>query len=484
MGIKNILGSFGNSFKFSSEHVPTKTKFGLAFTTSSASLSVVFIGNIFIKYYTDILKVDPVLVGAIYYWINIWMSINGIVIGYLIDRVKYHPKKGKYVRVLKKAAPLMILTLFGMIIASPNFPEWLIATLFVIELMVFYTAFTTYTYAYNCYYLLVAPTKEDRIDVGVIMAYVSNTLSFFATLIPNFLLVGNDSMPRETIMFWLLVVLAFNATIYLIALRALKDPAELYMKGGADSEKINLKTLWTDVKSFITMRGYWSVFLFNLAAVTPMSIAYTVFLFMMDHAIGATGLQAAIVDTGPMILVLLMLPMIGNLIKRIGAKHAIFLAMVPFLCGQMLLFVSPNWIFAFFAYILIYLGHYSVTTAHGPLGAAVVDENERITNVRKTGLQGAITAVLNMPFAGIWTLVFMALIKHFGYVQGAPEQTEEALRGIRMSGTFLPSIMYLVAIVPLVLNPYNKRKEAEISEWSRHRRSNDAAETAEDTVGE
>ncbi len=453
--------------------LPFKSKFGLALTTSSASLSMVFIGNIFVKYYTDIIKVDPVIVGAIYYWISIWAAVNGIVIGYLIDRVKYHPKKGKYVRILRRAAPLMIIALFGMIVASPAMPEWLIATIFVIELMLFYTASTTYNYAYNCYYLLVAPTKEDRIDVTVIMSYVANILSFFASLIPNFLLVGNNSMPRETIMFYLLLVLAFNALVYFIALRSLKDSQDLYAAGEAKNDKINLKSLWKDVKSFLTMRSYWSVFLVNLTAFAPMTIAYTAFLFMMDHVLKTTGAQAAIVDAVPMILVLLLLPFIGKVIKKIGGKRAFFLAMIPFFIGQAILFFSLNWIWAFVAYFFIWLGHNSAATAHAPLGAAVIDENERITDVRKTGLQAAITSVLNMPFMGIWTLVYMALIKYFGYEQGTLVQTEEAILGIRVASTWLPSIMYLLAIIPLMLNPFNKEKEREISKWSYQRRHGD-----------
>ncbi len=453
--------------------LPFKNKFGLALTTSSASLSMVFIGNIFVKYYTDIIKVDPVVVGAIYYWISMWAAVNGIVIGYLIDRVKYHPKKGKYVRVLRRAAPLMIIALFGMIVVSPAMPEWLISVLFVLELMLFWTAFTTYNYAYNCYYLLVAPTKEDRIDVGVILAYVSNILSFFATLIPNFLLVGNNSMPREKIMFYLMLVLAFNALVYFIALRSLKDPIELYKAGAVKNEKINLKNLWADVKSFLSMRAYWTVFLFNLLALAPMAISYTIFLFMMDHVIGATGWQAAVVDAAPMIIVLLLLPFAGKIIKKIGGKNAIFCGIGIFLVGQLIYFSAYTWVAAFVAYIFIWLGHNSVVTANAPLTAAVIDENERITDVRKAGLHQAITAVLNMPFMGIWTLVYMALIKYFGYEQGAPVQTEEAIMGIRVTSTLLPSIMYILGIIPLVFNPFNKQKERDVSEWSHRRRHGD-----------
>ncbi len=46
----------------------------------------------------------------------------------------------------------------------------------------------------------------------------------------------------------------------------------------------------------------------------------------------------------------------------------------------------------------------------------------------------------------------------------------EAIIGIRVASTWLPSIMYLLAIIPLMLNPFNKEKEREISEWSHNRR--------------
>lgn len=468
--VSSVLGTLGNQYRFSKTGTPLKTKLSLAVTTSSASLSMVFVGNIFVKFYSDIIKLDPVIIGGIYYWISIWSALCGILIGYFMDRVKFHPKRGKYVRVMRRAAPLIILSLAGLILVSPDLPQWFIAALFVIGLMIYYLANGIFIGAYSCYSLLAAPTKEDRIDLGVMIAFISNFVSFFATLIPNFLLVGNDSMSREVIVFFLMLVLAMNSAMYFFGVGKLVDNIELYSKGSADSRKINLKTLWRDIKSFIATKTYWTWNAHILTTLAPMSIAYTMFLFMMDHVIGATGLQSAIVDTAPMILVLAILPVIANFVKRVGARTSIFIFMIPFIAGQILLFLSNNWIIAGIAYVFVWLGVYGVNTANSPLQGAVIDENEKHTDIRKTGLYGSITAVVMMPFAGIWTLVFMSIIKEFGYVQGAAVQTAEAQMGIRVASTLLPIGMCLIGIIPLLLFPIGKKRERELSEWNRQRR--------------
>lgn len=468
--VGKILGAIGNQYKFSKTGTPMRTKLSLGLTTSSASLSMVFIGNIFVKFYSDIIKLDPVIIGGIYYWISIWTAICGIIIGYFMDRVKFHPKTGKYVRVMRRSAPMIILAIGAMVLMSPSLPQWLIATLFVIALMVYYLANGIYLGAYNCYYLLAAPSKEDRIDLGVIVAFIANFVSFFATLIPNFLLVGNDSMPREVIVFFLLLVLAMNSAMYFFGLRKLEDNADLYKKGSAESQKINLKTLWKDVKSFITTKTFWTWNAHILTTQAPMTIAYTMFLFMMDHVIGATGLQSAIVDTLPMIIVLAILPVIANVVKRIGARNAIFLSMLPFIAGQLFLFASKNWIMACIAYVFIWLGSYGINTANPALQGAVIDENEMKTDIRKTGLFGSISAIVMMPFAGIWTLVFMSIIKNLGYIQGAASQTAEAQMGIRIASTLVPIGMCLVGIIPLLLFPIGKKREKELSDWNEKRR--------------
>jgi len=74
-------------------------KFLLAFPQMPSNLSNVLIHNAFLKYYTDIIGLDPKFVGLLYMIFGVWNAINDPVIGVWLDRHKYNEVIAK--RVLK-----------------------------------------------------------------------------------------------------------------------------------------------------------------------------------------------------------------------------------------------------------------------------------------------------------------------------------------------------------------------------------------------
>jgi GPH family glycoside/pentoside/hexuronide:cation symporter len=202
-----------------------------------------------------------------------------------------------------------------------------------------------------------------------------------------------------------------------------------------------------------------------------MGIYFTAYLYYMDHVIRATGLEATIADTGSMVLVLAVLPMIGTQVKRIGGKRSIFLSLVPYLLGLGVLFAAATWWQVTIAYVLIQLGRYTASTAGGPLGAAIIDENERITGTRKTGLFGAVSALLLAPVGGLQMILFMGILKATGYAEGTGLQSAEAVMGIRLAAAAVPMGFALLGMIPLALFPYDRKKEAELSLFSQLRRA-------------
>jgi GPH family glycoside/pentoside/hexuronide:cation symporter len=90
-------------------------KFFLSFPTMPGNLSVVLIHNAFIKYYTDIIGLDPKFVGLIYSVFGIWNAVNDPAIGVWLDRRKYSDTKGKYVHIMKMVTPVTLFSSFAMI---------------------------------------------------------------------------------------------------------------------------------------------------------------------------------------------------------------------------------------------------------------------------------------------------------------------------------------------------------------------------------
>ncbi|MBP8989565.1 MAG: MFS transporter [Clostridia bacterium] len=464
-----------NQYSFSKEGLSFKEKFYLALPGPAGSLSSVLIHNVYIKLYTDVIKLDPMYVGMVYFWFNIWNTINDPIFGVFIDKMKYKPGRGKFLYLMRVTVPFIILCLASMLFANPEWPQKVIYYVLLGELFLFDTAFTLFSIANNCYFLIAAPTKEERVDVNILRGYIANIVSFFATLVPSFLLVGNRDNNRMQIIMILMGVIALNAVVYFVALFNLKETPEMYKAGGSEAIGINLASLWEDVKSILSMKAFWAWFFYGITALAPSGIYFTAFLYYMDHVIRADGLQTTITDVFPMLFVFAVYPVLGNIVKRYGGKKAIFAGMIPYMAGYALLFFAQTWWQALISYIPIMTGKYLAETGAAPLGAAIIDENEMLTGTRKTGLFGAVNAILAAPVSGIQLIIFMGLLKRFGYDEHAAVQSAEAMLGIRIATALVPIIFCLIGMIPLKLFPYDKEKEQELSRFSASRRRGNGA---------
>ncbi|NLG23960.1 MAG: hypothetical protein GX558_01285, partial [Clostridiales bacterium] len=188
-----------NQYRFTAGGISLKEKFLLALPGPALSLSGVLVHNVYIKLYTDVIKLDPTYVGLIYFWFNIWNMLNDPVFGVLIDRKKYDPRRGKFLYLMRVTVPFILVCLAAMLFSQPEWPQKVTFFVLLAELFVLDTATTLFGISSNCYFLLAAPTKEERVDVDVLRNYIANIVSFFATLVPTLLLVGNAQADRVQI---------------------------------------------------------------------------------------------------------------------------------------------------------------------------------------------------------------------------------------------------------------------------------------------
>ena len=353
------LRQLAGQYRFTRTGISLGQKWLLALPGPAMSLSSVLIHNVYIKLYTDVIGLDVMYVGQIYFWFNLWNMLNDPVFGVLIDRKKYTPGRGKYLYLMRVSVPFILLSLALMLFSSADWPQRIIFLVLLAELFVFDTAFTLFGIANNCYQLIAAPTKEERVDVDVLRGFISNGTSFFATIVPTLLLVGNSQKNRPLITIILMGVIALNAGLYILSTAKLKERPEMYAHGSMEDNSIRFDGIWRDAKSILTMRAFWTWFLHGLLTFGPMGIYFTSYLYYMDHVIRASGFEATVADTGSMLLVLAVLPIIGTQVKRIGGKHAILLSLIPYMLGLGVLFVAVNWMQVTLAYILIQLGRYN-----------------------------------------------------------------------------------------------------------------------------
>ncbi len=462
MNIRNAFKNFKNSYQFSKGGIPLKEKFALALPGPASVIGNTIVHGALLKYYADIIGMDPKYVGWIYFFFNLWNAINDPLLGVYVDKFKYRPDRGKYVYLMRVTAPIMLFASFAMLFSSPAWQDWVIFIILLIELFIFDSAYTIYTVSYQSYFLIAAPTKEDRIDVEVIRSYVGNVLGFLGTLVPTLLLVGNSN--RKLIIPVFIAVLGVNALAYVFALRTLKDKRELYENIKQPDAYHNVRKTWKEAGEIIKSKPFWTITLYNVIARGSMNYYFTPFLFFMDKVLRSSGLVATLADVLPGIVVLTLMPLIGTLIKKIGSKNTIIISYIPAFIGfGGLLVINTGWQ-AIICYTFIVLSLYLSGTANIPIGGALVDENEQRTGIRKTGLFNGLGVLMATTFLSFQSIVFTNIISWFGYDGRAAVQTESAIWGIRVGAGLVPIVMGIIGIIPLLMFPMSKKIEQEISE--------------------
>lgn len=452
-----------------------KQKLFIALPGPASVLGSIIIHNTLMKYYTDIIGIDPVYIGWIYFIYNIWNAVNDPLFGVYIDRFPYRPKRGKYVYLMRVTAPIMILSIIGMLFASPNWNDWVIFAALLVELFLFDTAYTIYSIAYQSYFLIVAPTTEERIDIEVIRSYIGNALGFLATLIPTLLLVGNGN--RLLIIPIFTAVIGINALILFLSLRKIKERPEIYANIEKETEPQNFHEVWKEALLILKSKPFLTYLLFFITTRGAIGYYFTPFLYYMDKVMNASGPVATIADVVPGLLMLAVLPIVGSYIKKIGSKNVLLLSYLPALIGFTgLLFIQNAWQ-AVICYSFIVLSLNMCQTAGVSINGALIDDNEQLTGVRKTGLVNGIFTLFTTTLTSIQSIIFTNIIHIYGYDAKAVVQSERAVMGIRIGTALVPILFCLIGLIPLLLFPITKKREQELSDFSANMRLEDTTLT-------
>lgn len=463
MQIPRFLKKFGGQYQLSKRGLSFKEKLTLALPGPASVIGPIIIHNTLMKFYTDIIGINPVYIGWIYFIYNIWNAINDPLLGVYVDKLKYNPKRGKYVYLMRVTAPVMMLSMFGMLLSSPAWEDWVIFLILLLELFFFDTAYTVYSVAYQSYFFVAAPTQEERIDVEVIRSYIGNAIGFVTTIIPTLLLVGNGN--RRLIVPIFTLVICLNVLLYIIALRTLKDKAELYTNVEQQVHH-SAGEVWQEAFAIMKSKPFLTYIIFFITARGAMAYYFTPFLFFMDKVVKSSGVVATIADVVPGLIMLAILPIVGNYIKRIGSKNMILLSYLPAALGFGGLLVINNPWHAVLCFTGIVVSLNMVQTAGVAINGALIDDNEMSTGVRKTGLYNGIFALFATTLTSVQSIIFTYVINSFGYNGTAAVQTEHAVLGIRIGAGLVPIIMGAIGLIPLLLFPIDRKREKEISEYS------------------
>ena len=470
---KGLIGIFSNESR--AGRISNRSKFFLAFPGMPVTIGNVLVHNAYIKYYSDVIGLDVRFVGIVYLIFGIWNAVNDPLMGVVIDRFRYTPKRGKYVYFMRVTAPLMVFSLFAMLFAQPSWNEWVIFAVFLGLLFIFDTAQTAYSIALAAYILVAAPSQEERVDVSVYGTYVAHAGGLLGTIIPTLLLVGNNDKSLTVVLFS--AVLAVNTFLYWIALRNIQDKAEMYKDDIQSSEGELVKFVRESSRKAFTSKSFITLVLWQVIGRGPYMFYFTPFLFVMDHVFKFSGGQATAIDVSSGVVMLILVPFMGIWVKKVGVKKAIIVGTLPTAIGYLGLYFTQSFWQVMLAYWIIITGSQFSNLSLRPMLGAVIDEDEQKTGVRKAGLFTGLNALITIPIAGIHTAIFTSLIAFYGFESGAAEQSARALDGIRVGAGLIPMLFVLFGVVPILFSPINLARERELSAFSEQRHRMDANRT-------
>ncbi len=460
---------------FPSKGLTIGKKAMISLSSGALVLTGTVIHSSYAMYYTDFLGMPPAMIGIVYLLFMIWNAINDPLFGFLIERRKYHEKRGKYTYLMRVTMPLIVLSMIGMFFAQPEWGDWAVFAFLLVTLCLFDTAYTIFSVSYGSYSLCVAPTKEERVDLSVIKSYINMIPAFLGSMVPVIFLT-QKGMPRTTIIAVYGSIALFGGLIFWISTRSMKDSPDFYTKK-LEEESVG-KASRDMILGILKSRPFLMFTLYCLLARSAFANYMVPYGYYMKWAVDTHGVMASLPDIMGGIVQLLVYPLIAVFVRKIGVRDTIKWAMIPTILSYIGIFFAPNfWVAAIF-YAALMIGFASTWGTGDVMMGAIVDEDERRTGLRKSSLYMGLSSLITIPFNALHSLIFMSLLQAFGYDGSLEAQSPTAAFGIRVATALVPAVTILIGYIPLFLFPIGRKEEKELSAFSESMRCKEEEQSA------
>lgn len=150
---------------------------------------------------------------------------------------------------------------------------------------------------------------------------------------------------------------------------------------------------------------------------------------------------------------------------------------MPALIGYGGFYFANHILLAAVAYFFIVFTVNYFQTVMIPIAPLIIDEDERRTGVRKTGLYNGLFAIFGDAFSGVQSWAFLTVLSIYGYYGPAQVQSETAIQGIRIATALIPLAAVMIGLIFMFFYPFHREEEAAISAFSNQaRRGEDSIE--------
>lgn len=454
-----------------------REKVGYGFGDLASNLFWQMIAIFIAKFYTDVFLLSAATMGTMFLVTRMFDAVTDPLMGSIADRT--HTRWGHFrPYLLWMSVPLALSAVLAF--TTPSFEgtaKIVYAYLTMSLMMLMYTAINI---PYSALLGVLTPSSEDRTS--------ASSYRFVMALLPVFIIVntaipmveffgnGSSVSPRgwqlTMVCYASLAVLLFVATFAMTKERV-QPPAE------------QKNALGTDLRNLLRNRPWIVLCVVGIAALTYANIRGTVAIYYFEYVMpNGKDLFGPVMTTGAAAFIAGVM-LTSPLSKRFGKRNFYMAAMI---CTAILTvafyFVPPENV------PLVWGMHALISFVAAPTAPLVwamyadtADYSEWKTGRRATGLifsAASFSQKLGWAIGGAGTGWLLA---YFGYVPNVP-QAPEAVNGIKLMMSVIPTAGALVAIAALWFYDLSEDKVVQISSDLAERRAASPEEgSAADTHG-
>ncbi len=391
-------------------------------------------------FYTDTFGLTAAAAGTMFLIVRLFDAFDDPIMGVIADRT--NTRWGKFrPYILWFAVPYGIVAV--LMFTTPDFSyggKLIYAYVTYSLMMLIYTAIMI---PYNSIVGVISPLSAERTSVAsykFVMAYLAG-MSVQALIIPMVKKFGqgNDAQGYQYAMMLLggISIIFFLVAFMVVRERVEPDPAM------STSVKKDLKDLLKN--------KYWILIFFtSLFVLIYVAVRSGAIMYYFQYYLGKKELASAFMVSGTLAVLIGVLPT-RWLSAKMGKARLFIVCLVIIAISQVLFFFAgPEDI------VLIFAAQIVFSLASGPtmplvwaMLADTTDYSEWETGRRATGLVYSATGIAFKGGFSIGGAVAMWILAAFGYVANV-QQTAHSLLGIRLLMSWVPAVIAVLAIIPLI----------------------------------
>lgn len=405
-------------------------------------------------YLTEIAGISAAMAGTIYGVTKIWAGVSDLVAGQTVGR-----KETRFGR-LRPWVMFGSFPLTASLVLLFSVPAGVSGTAAVVWVLLFDAAFQlAYSFVNIPYGSLSAAMTQDPVDrsrlSGARAIAGSVTGVILATVLsPQFKdTTADDIRLKFTITTLILALVAI--TLYYLCFRGTKE----VIPAGAERPTL--------ASTFRMVGKNPPLLTLCLAAIFTLTAMFTLMAVQMYYARYVVGdanffIIMMIASTVGTVLVAGFAPAIT---RTIGKRNGYLLLAAVTALAYVILATAPTGqikVFALLGFFVYGIGTGGTNAMIFSMQPDAVDYGEWKTGVRSEGGAYSILSFSRKVGQGIGGFVAGGLLAAYAYVPKAPEQSAEALQGIRLSAGWIPAALSIAAAVLILLYPLKAEKHKEI----------------------